>query len=382
MKNISLFWIFLFLLVLGCKKEEQREPIVLGAIYNLTGGQASLDTPSSKGAQLAVQQANEAGGVRDQLLELLLKDGQTNPDTLKAKVKEVLEEAPEAVAFLGLSDTDQVLAAAGEAASHQRVFMTSGATSPLLPGQIPDYLFLACFGDNVQAAAAAEYAYDTLGATSVSILYDSTDTYPRLLQGYFIDRFEELGGQVKSQKAYSAGSLETAVQETQPADIIFFAALPQDVLPGIQLIRQAGLNVPVVGGDSYDEPGAWQGQSQLGEIYFTTHAYLGADNPNPAVQSFRQSYLNAYGGEEPNAFAALGYDAARLLIRAAEQSDTIDPEAIRLSLTEIQDFDGVTGTISFGADSRIPSKSVTIMEVVDGSQQFVQELTPKKIPTP
>ncbi|MCB0682796.1 MAG: ABC transporter substrate-binding protein, partial [Saprospiraceae bacterium] len=164
--------------------------------------------------QLAVQQANEAGGVRDQLLELLLKDGQTNPDTLKAKVKEVLEEAPEAVAFLGLSDTDQVLAAAGEAASHQRVFLTSGATSPLLPGQIPDYLFLACFGDNVQAAAAAEYAYDTLGATSVSILYDSTDTYPRLLQGYFIDRFEELGGQVKSQKAYSAGSLETAVQET------------------------------------------------------------------------------------------------------------------------------------------------------------------------
>ena len=85
---------------------------------------------------------------------------------------------------------------------------------------------------------------------------------------------------------------------------------------------------------------------------------------------------------EPIVFAALGYDAARLLIQAVEQSETIHPESVRLALTGIQDFPGVTGTISFGADSRIPSKSVTIMEVVDGSQQFVQELTPKKIPTP
>ena len=75
MKYLSLFWIFLILLGLGCKKEEQSKPIVLGAIYNLTGGQASLDIPSSKGAQLAIQQANEAGGVHDQMLELLLKDG-------------------------------------------------------------------------------------------------------------------------------------------------------------------------------------------------------------------------------------------------------------------------------------------------------------------
>ncbi|MCB9283903.1 MAG: ABC transporter substrate-binding protein [Lewinellaceae bacterium] len=382
MKNISLFWIFLILLSLGCTKDKQTEPIVLGAIYNLTGGQAALDISSSKGAQLAIQQANEAGGVHDQMLELLLKDGQTNTDTLKAKVLEVLEEAPATLAFLGLSDSDQVLAAAGEAASHQRVFMTSGATSPLLPGQIPDYLFLACFGDNVQAAAAAEYAYDTLGAASVSILYDSTDTYTRLLQGYFTTRFEELGGQVNSQNAYSAGSMATAVQAAQAADLIFFAALPQDVLPGIQLIRQAGINVPVIGGDSYDEPDVWQGQNQLGEVYFTTHAYLGADNPKPEVQAFRQSYMNAYGGEEPNAFAALGYDAARLLIRAVEHSDSPHPESIRQALTEIQGFNGVTGTISFGPDSRIPSKSVTIMEVVDGSQKFVLELTPVKIPVP
>lgn len=385
MKNRSFLWILLILLSLGCNLGEQNEPsqpITLGAIYNLSGGQSSLDIPSSQGAQLAIQQANDTGGVRGQMLELRLKDGQTNTDTLKARVAEVLEEAPATLAFLGLSDTDQVLAAAGAAANNHRVFVTSGATSPLLPGQIPDYLFLACFGDNVQAAAAAQYAHETLGKKTVSVVYDSTDTYTRLLQQYFIDSFEELGGQVLSTNAYSGINMASAVRQTAPADFIYFAALPQDVLPGIQLIRQAGFNVPVIGGDSYDEPDVWQGQSQLGEVYFTTHAYLGADNPNPEIQAFRQAYMKAYDGQEPNAFAALGYDAARLLIRAIERSDTASPEAIRQALAGIQDFTGVTGSISFGPDSRIPGKSVTIMEVREGAQRLVMEIIPKKVPAP
>jgi hypothetical protein len=34
---------------------------VIGAIYNLTGGQHDLDIPSSQGARLAVDLANEGG---------------------------------------------------------------------------------------------------------------------------------------------------------------------------------------------------------------------------------------------------------------------------------------------------------------------------------
>lgn len=139
------------------------------------------------------------------------------------------------------------------------------------------------------------------------------------LHQYFIHRFEELGGKVISQNVYAAGSIVTAVRQTQSVDFIYFAALPQDVLSGIQLIRQGGFEAPIVGGDSYDEPEVWRGQSQLGEVYFTTHAHLGADNPNPQ---------------------------------------------------------------SFNPDSRIPGKSVTIMAERDGAQTLVAEVIPGKIPTP
>lgn len=384
MKYIQLFVLALCITSLGCNKDnntEQSETLVLGAIYNLTGGQSALDIPSSKGAQLAIEQANAEGGINGKDVQLILKDGQTDPDVLKNRVAEIISEYPSTAAFLGLSDTDQVLAAAGVAADSHRVFLTSGATSPKLPGQIPDYLFLACFGDNVQAAAAAEWAYNEQDARTVSIIYDSTDTYTRLLQGYFTSRFEELGGQVLVKQAYAQGNIAPAVQEIQPSNLIFFAALPQDAPAGVQLIRQAGFTAPIIGGDAYDEPDSWKNLPDISEVFFTTHAYLGADNPNTEVQAFRQAYIQAYD-EEPSAFAALGYDATRLLIEAQQKADSTNPEDIRQALASIQGFAGVTGSISYGSGSRIPSKSVTIMEVRNGAQNLVMELVPEKVPAP
>jgi len=54
--------------------------------------------------------------------------------------------------MMGLSDTDMVLAAAPLAEEAGIPFVTSGATSPRL-AEMYEVLFLACFGDNVQAEA-------------------------------------------------------------------------------------------------------------------------------------------------------------------------------------------------------------------------------------
>lgn len=384
MKYFQVFLTAICLLGLGCRIDDatvSSGPLVLGAIYNLTGGQSSLDIPSSKGAQLAIDQINSNGGIDGRTIQLIQKDGQTRLDVLKTTVMDVLNEHPTVIAFLGLSDTDQVLSAATAAAGSGRVFLTSGATSPQLPGQVPDYLYLACFGDNVQAAAAAEWAYNERGFRTVSVVYDSVDTYTRLLQGYFISRFEEMGGQVKSGKGYIEGNPAPAIQGIQPADFIFFSALPQDAPMGVQLIRQAGFTVPIIGGDAYDEPAAWADLPDIEEVFFTTHAYLGADNPSSKVQAFREAYIQV-NKEEPSAFAALGYDAARLLAEALEKAESADPEAVRQALASIRDFDGITGSITYGPDSRIPQKGVTIMEVRDGIQKLVVELVPEKVPAP
>jgi branched-chain amino acid transport system substrate-binding protein len=368
----------------GCGDDgEGQKPLVLGAIYNLTGAQAPLDVSSSQGAQLATDEMNRAGGVLGRRVELALEDGETNTQVISTKVADLLRRYPSMPALIGLSDTDQVLAAAPEAAASERVFLTSGATSPQLPAQVPDWLFLACFGDNVQAAAGAEYAYNERGARTVSILYSTASSYTTLLQGYFRDRFEQLGGEIVSVTTYTLQDLSAdTIGTVAPADLIYLAAQPDDALAAVQLLHAAGVTTAVLGGDGFDSEGLWEAHPEISDVFFTTHAYLGADSQDPKVIAFRDAYLNAYPDSDPDAFAALGYDTVRLLVSAIERAGSDDASAVRTALAATHGFAGVTGTISYSAGNRIPSKSVTILEIHQGTRRFIDQFVPAEVPSP
>jgi branched-chain amino acid transport system substrate-binding protein len=147
-------------------------------------------------------------------------------------------------------------------------------------------------------------------------------------------------------------------------------------------LRTAGITAPILGGDGLDIGDAWKAVPTTRDVYFTTHAYLGADNPDEAVRRFRSDFAKAYANRAPDAFTALGYDAARLIIAAIRRAGTVDPAAVRKALATTTDFEGVTGQISFADGSRIPSKSVTIMRVGDGRQTYVDSVRPDSVPAP
>jgi branched-chain amino acid transport system substrate-binding protein len=360
----------------------QDDTIVIGAVYNLHGFQANLDIPSTEGARLAVDEINRNGGLLGHQVTLAVVDGISKPKVIAHKTAALLKRHPDMPALLGLSDTDMVLAAAPVAADSQRLFLTSGATSPLLPGQVPEYLFLACFGDNVQAAAAAEIAWHELAARTGAVLYTADNTYTGLLQGYFRQRFSELGGTVSLARSFAPGRIDGIADGLDGIDLVFLATGSADEsLAIIQALRSAGLDVPVIGGDSYDSEQLWQQHPEIGNVYFTTHAYLGADNPDPVVQAFRQAYDQAYKSQ-PDAFAALGYDTVHLLATAIREAGSIDPAAVREALAGIQDFTGVTGTMHYPPGSRIPVKSVSVLQIQQGNVTLLRQLTPEQVPAP
>jgi len=388
-KNTNLLWYFILvasLIMLGAIESStanEPPPVEIGALYNLSGSQAELDIPSSNGVLLAVDQVNRKGGVLGRPVRLVMVDGESKPAVIARKTGELLERILSMSAVMGLSDTDIVLAAAPVAARNRRLFLTSGATSPQLPSQVPEYLFLACFGDNVQAAAGAEWAYQNLSVRTAAILFNSSQSYTRLLQGYFQTRFQELGGRVISVESYTPDKMSQSIRRLpKAADLIFFSAMPEEAPRGVELLRQEGFSAPVLGGDAFDSEDLWQKHRELGNVFFTTHAYLGTDNPDPQVAAFRKAYVHAYPGSTPNAFAALGYDAARLVMAAVAEADSSDPDDIRRALSGIRRFQGVTGTISYPAGSRIPAKSVTILQVERGRSQLVGQLLPIRVPPP
>ena len=137
-----------------------------------------------------------------------------------------------------------------------------------------------------------------------------------------------------------------------------------------------------IGGDSFDSEGLWRQRPDVDEVYFTTHAYLGEDNKNPRVIAFRKEYVEAFPDAAPVAFAALGYDAARLLMAAIKQANSAEPEDIRRTLAGIRRFEGVTGTMSYPQGSRIPMKSVSLIGVSGGTLRLVREILPKSAPAP
>lgn len=359
-------------------------PVVVGALYNLTGFQSGLDVPSSQGARLAVTEINRSGGVLGRKLRLVLEDGESQPKVLRTKTATLLKRYPTMTAVMGLSDTDMVLGAAPVAAENGRLFLTSGATSPRLPAQVPKYLFLACFGDNVQAAAAAEWAYEDLSTRTAAIVYDAAKDYTNLLQGYFRARFQELGGQVVSARGFTTRTeLNAAISTIGKPDMVFLsAAAPEDIIEGVRGLRRAGYAGPIVGGDGFDAEKLWQRHTELGNVFFTTHAYLGKDNPDPRVSAFREVYTNAYPGSAPDAFAALGYDTMRLLAAAITRAKSADPASVLKAMAGIDRFEGVTGVIGYASGSRIPRKSVSILRVEWGQLSLARQMMPVKVPPP
>jgi branched-chain amino acid transport system substrate-binding protein len=362
------------------------ETIRIGMPANLTGDLSSLDGPMVSGAKLKAQQINAAGGVLGKMLELVIVDTRTDRATVAAEGKQLIARRPAAI--VAYTDSDSVLTLGPLAQEAGIPFVTPGATSPKLPGEIGDALFLACFGDNVQAAAGAEFLHRTLRARTVYLLSDTTNVYTTLLSSYFKQAFARDGGTILLEDTYKADDVSIASQIARllalPAkpDALYVAALPDDIGPLVKQLRAAGVNQPIVGGDGYDTPLLLGiGGAAANDVYFSTHVYMAEDGTD-AVKAFYAAYKAAYGRAPENAFAGLGYDAVGLVAQAIAKAGAAEPTKIRATLATTENFAGITGTVSYRPGSRIPDKGVAIIGVKDGRLSLAAELTPSWVPAP
>ena len=342
-------------------EDAKEQTVKIGAIYNLVGSQSPLDLPSFRGAALAVQEINARGGIDGRAIELVLCDGKSDPAKVSECAVDLMGE--NVSALMGLSDTDMVMAAVPEASGVAIPFVTSGATSPRLAEEYGG-LFLASFGDNIQAAAGAEYAYNEMGLKTSTLLVDGDMEYARLLAGYFKERYLDLGGEIVLEAFLNGtdpGNLTRAIGNAG-SEMIYLAAGPEEAGATVEAIRRAGIESPVFGGDSLDSPELRR--EGMGMIVFSTHALL--DENSSRTGEFARAYRAEYGHLPENAFSALGYDTVNLLAEAIDRAGSSDPQAILEALGNTSGFEGVTGVISYQSGARIPNKDVTMILQTDG----------------
>jgi branched-chain amino acid transport system substrate-binding protein len=383
--------VFLGLLVglaaAACSGTGGGNTIKIGGGFALTGDESSLDLPAANGAKLAVKEINAAGGVLGKQIDFIVHDSQYKMDVTAQTAKQFVEQ-DKVQAMIGYTDTDSVLAAGPTFQQAGIPFITVGATSPKIPSQVGDMMFLACFGDNVQAAAGAEFAFKNFGKTAY-LLWDKGVEYTTLLGAYFKARFTELGGTIVLEDSYDDKATDFAAQIAkvkalpQQPDFYYIAAMPYNVGPVVKQFRDAGITGPIVGGDGYDTPDLVSVAGPASDnVYFSTHALMDATNGTDGIKKFIAAYNKEYGHDPENAFAALGYDTVYLLVDAIKRAGSTDPQALKAAIEATKDFPGITGSISFTAGSHVPQKGVTIIAVKGGKFTLGAEVVPEKVPAP
>ena len=367
----------------------EQGPIIIGGALCATGIQAYLDEPGIRGAQLAVEELNKQGGILGRQVEFVNIDGQSDPALVEKAAEELVKQG--AVAIIAPADFDFGSPASQVAQRAGLVGISTAASSPLYSSTVlGDKQFTLSMWNTTMGAAAAEYAYNDRGWKTVYVVTDDFISYTTSLSQYFIAHFKSLGGVVIAEDFYTQGDGDFSghlariqALETQP-DFLYFSSYMPDLAMMIQTVRDAGIDLPIVGGDSYDDPGFFNtlGPKYGNDIFFVTHSWMGAE-ATQNMSHFLQLYETKYGTPPETSFVATGWDAIMVLAQAMEKAKTTDGAAVATAM-ESTEFTLLTGKLQWStADTgHEPDIEAALVQIQNGKPSFIGWGKPENLPAP
>ena len=358
------------------------DTIKIGGNLELSGAVASYGSSINDGAELAIKEINDAGGINGKKIEYIVKDNKSeSSEATSAAINLVTQE--EVVAMVAPATSGNVQATVQIANEHKVPIVTGSGTNELITvnedGSVNEYAFRTCFIDPFQGIVAANFATDELKAKNVAIYTDSSSDYAKGLAAAFKAQLEENGGKVVKEEAYVADDVDfkstlTNLKGANP-DFIFIPGYYEEVGLIVKQARELGITVPLMGADGWDSPTLLElaGADALNNTYITNHYSSG--DPDDKIQDFVKAF-EAENGSAPNAFHALGYDTIYYLKDAIERAgDNVTGEEIAKQLAATKDLSLVTGTFTVD-DKHNPVKSATVLEYVEGAQEFKTKVNP------
>ncbi len=379
----------LTLIACGGQAPAAQKPILIGGALCLTGIQAPLDEPAVRGAELAIDELNKKGGVLGRQLEFTNLDGKSDPVTVGNNAVQLIQKG--AVAMIAPSDFDFGGPASREAQKAGLVGISPAASSPLYGSKtLGDKQFTMSMWNTTMGAAGAEYAYNKKGWRTVYVVTDDFIDYTKSLSRYFIIHFKDLGGQVFSEDKYTQGAGDFSAQlariKALPKlpDFIYISSYMPDLAMMIRTIREAGVNVPIMGGDSYDDPGLFDalGAKYGSDIYFDTHSFLAKD-VTPDMGRFLELYQAKFNKAPDAVWVATGWDVVMILAQAMQKAGSTDGAAMAKAM-ESTEFNLLTGKLKWSdaASGHVPDIEAPMVQLTAGKPSFLGWLRPTNLPPP
>ena len=337
MKKIALVTCLVF--AAGCSKDGDSYTVAAAGPWKEAYG-----VMSRRGIDLAVDEINRAGGINGAPLKILARDDEANGSRAAAIAQELVQNQS-VLAVIGHVNSGAMLAAS-RIYDGQIPAVATTASSPDLSG-VSRWTFRVISSDSLNGVILARFASRFGGNDSTlkqaAILYENdsygrglADAFRRAFRGTIVS-FDPISEEVNAEPFVS-------FLKMKQVGIVFVAGRENSALRILREARSQGLEAVFIGGDG------WQGI--VADTAASNGAYVGtsfnAKAQSPSVQRFVRAFRKRYQ-TEPDAFAALAYDATRLIAEALAKKGR-NREAIRdylASLNAVNPFEGVTGPVYF-----------------------------------
>ncbi|MCD6404655.1 MAG: ABC transporter substrate-binding protein [Planctomycetes bacterium] len=354
------------------EKPSKGIKVKVGVVIPLSGDIATYGDEAKKGIMLAAEEARAQGKVAPEML--IVDNGGAQQKTVTT-VKQFVDMDRVDV-IIGAITSNNTLAA-GDRAEAARVAMVSPAATNKDITLNKRYVFRVCFTDEFQGKAAADFAYDTLGARRAAILVNAAQSYSKGLGDVLSSAFKRRGGEIVSVMSFTPDTDDFGGQITQlrlkMPDVVFLPSYYEAAAKCISQARTAGLRATFVGTDGWDSPKLYElSAGAVKGNYFTTH--FSPDEDRAAAKRFVQNYRAAYQ-DEPGAIAALSYDAAAVVFDAVGRAGSADRQAIADALERTKGFPGVSGTFAID-ENHNAVKSLVVLETGESGAALKEVITP------
>ena len=357
----------------GCNNSNgSKDTLIIGGIGPLTGGAAQYGIAVKNGAQLAVDEINEAGGINGMKLVLEYQDDEHDAEKSVNAYNNLKDKG---MKLLVGTVTSAPCEAVSKEAAKDNMFLITPSGSSINCITAGDNCVRVCFTDPQQGAIAADYIAENMSAKKIGIIYDSSDSYSTGIVEGFEAEAKTKGLEVVAKEAFTSDSATDFSVQIQKisnsgAELLFLPFYYQQAALVLQQ-AEGKLNIPVFGGDGLD---GLAKEEVLGDKLYVSDGVLvltpfAASSPDPKSVKFTEAYKAKFN-DVPIQFAADAYDAVYAIKAALEKAGVNDGSMsasdicnkIKKAMTEIE-LDGVTGKTSWGTDGE-PTKAPQVMKIV------------------
>lgn len=350
----------------------------IGGIGPVTGGAAVYGLAVQHGAEIAVKEINEAGGINGYPVEFQFQDDEHDAEKSVNAYNTLKDWGMQAL--MGTVTSAPCIAVADKTAA-DNMFQITPSGSAVECAANPN-VYRVCYSDPAQGTASAKYIGEHKLASKVAVIYDSSDVYSSGIYEKFAQEAPNQGIEVVDAEAFTADSnkdFSTQLQKAKEsgAELVFLPIYYTEASLILQQANTMGFAPQFFGCDGKD--GILQVQNfdvKLAEGLMLLTPFA-ADATDDLTVKFVKSFEDAYG-ETPIQFAADAYDAM-YIIKAAMEEANVTPDmaagdicdAMEGAMTKIK-VDGLTGTNMTWTEDGEPEKDPKAVQVVDGAYKAME----------